>query len=185
MQIEPRQRINDLSLTVIGVLKFVHEDGTQVGLNLGADFGMFGEKFGCERFEVVEVEGLALIFTGLVFAQGLVEQAMDGGKVRGELFIQREAGFFGEEFEMLIVNLTQVSHRGADSFNVSPVIFFPLRGGGFAKRGEGGEKRVPVLCGAVLLDFIPTREDRLAREFELVFGRYGLVSREVGEGICP
>ena len=70
-------------------------------MQLGADFWMPGQQAGGEAFEVVEVEAAALVFAASVFAQGLIEEAMEGGQVRGDLFIEGETRFFGEKFEML------------------------------------------------------------------------------------
>ena len=146
-------------------------------MNLLADFGMRGQQLSGESFEVVEIESFAFIFARLIFELSLVKQAMDGGKMCGKFFIQREAGFFSKEFEMLVVGVAQVFHRFAHGFNVVPVGFLSLRGNGFAEGGEGRENFVPIFrnAGAGLLDFIPFCENRLAREFEFVFGRVGLV----------
>ena len=71
---------------------------------------------------------------------------------------------------MLIVNVAQLSHRSANGFDVIPVVLFALCANGFAERGEGCENRIPLLRGAGLPDFRPTSKNRLAGEFEFVFG---------------
>ncbi len=134
---------------------------------------MVGQQARGESFEIVEVEarGVVLVFETLVFEESLAEQAMDGREARGKLFIQREAGFFGEEFEMIIVNVAQAAHRDTDGFEVVPITLLSLRGDGFAEGGQIDKNIIPILRGASGLDFIPTREDGLAHQLEFVFGR--------------
>jgi len=44
--------------------------------------------------------------------------------VRGKLFVQRKAGFFGEEFEVFFVDVAQVFSSLRGEFSMSPQLFF-------------------------------------------------------------
>ena len=157
-------------------------------MQLGADFWMPGQQAGGEAFEVVEVEAAALVFAVSVFAQGLIEEAMEGGQVRGDLFIEGETRFFGEKFEMLVIDVFQCGHFLADSIQVRliPGVFFAAACVyGFTQGGKGRKDSIPVLGGAGRLDFVPADKHGAAGEFEFVVGGGGMTRGEIGEGVLP
>jgi hypothetical protein len=158
-----------LTLAVVGVLEFVHEDRAKFGLRLGADAGILDEGFGSKGFKVVKIKALAFTFEMSVFEKSLLEEAINGGEVRGNLLVEEEAGFLGKELEMILVNVTQILHRLADGFDIVPVILLSLRGDGFSERSKGGEGRIPLSRQAGSPDIFPMSKNRLARQFEFVF----------------
>ena len=137
-----------------------------------------------EAFEIVEVKRLAFLLASLVFGKYLAKETLQGRQVSDKLLIEGEACLFGQEFELFIVEAAEIGHRGADSFDIVPIVFFALHGDGFAQSGKAGERRIPGFGGAGRLNLTPSCQNIPPGQFEFIFGDRSLVGGENGESVC-